>query len=206
MSLATVFGATAAVLGATAVVHAANVQLTVRKRRRERAARRRPRRSPRVHHGMELSAPLRVLVDDAMTLASRLDHARLAGDVAWAKAVVARGDRQWTTPDPPAEDAPYMAAVGDALRATSSFLAGLGALPSADAELVSDRTLLADALEPLLDAGRSPLPPRAGRKTDAPITITPEDIDALEQLLDTAIAALDRVVYTLAVGERRPYR
>ena len=205
MSLATVFGATAAVLGATAVVHAANVQLTIRRRRRERATRRRNREVLYVADDIELSGPLHALVADARTLASRLDHARLAGDVAWAKAVVARGDRQWTSPEAPAEDAPYVAAVGDALRATSSFLARFGALPSADAELIADRARLVEALEQLLDQARSPSSIRGdGPPPGEPVT--PDDIDALERLLDTAIVALDRVVHALTTSPRRPYR
>jgi hypothetical protein len=193
MSLATVFGATAAVLGATAVVHAANVQLTVRRRRRERAARRGSHgaaTSP--SRNVELSRPLRTLVEDATALASRLDQARLAGDVAWAKAVVARGDRQWNGSEATAEDAAYMAAVGDALRATSSLLARFDTLPSADAELVTDRAIVADALRELLAAG--------------PSDTTPEAIDALEYCLDRSIAALDRLVGTLTTHARRPYR
>jgi hypothetical protein len=192
MSLATVFGATAAVLGATAVVHAANVQLTVRRRRRERATRRRSLAAVRLQHDLELSQPLRALVENASALASRLDQARLAGDLAWAKAMVARSDRQWSVADAASEDAAYMAAVGDALRATSSFLARFEGLPSADAELIGDRARLADALRRLLAEG--------------PSGLTPEAIDALERSLDAAIAALDRVVHELTTTLRRPYR
>jgi hypothetical protein len=192
MSLATVFGATAAVLGATAVVHAANVQLTVRRRRRERATRRKSLAAVRLQHDLELSQPLRALVENASALASRLDQARLAGDLAWAKAMVARSDRQWTVADAASEDAAYMAAVGDALRATSSFLARFEGLPSADAELIGDRARLADALRRLLAEG--------------PSGLTPEAIDVLERSLDAAIAALDRVVHELTTTLRRPYR
>jgi hypothetical protein len=192
MTLATVFGATAAVLGATAVVHAANVQLTVRRRRRERAARRRLRAGGRVQHEIDLSPPLRTLVEHAAALASRLDRARFAGDVAWAKAMVARGDRQWTEPHAAAEDAAYMAAVGDALRATSGFLTRFETLPAADAELVPDRSTVGEALRRLL--------------TEGPGGITPEAIDQLELALDAAVAALDRLVVTLVSQARRPYR
>lgn len=100
-----------------------------------------------------------------------------------------------------------MAAVGDALRAASSFLTRYEALPSADAEMLAHRTILADALARLLSEGRGPMPP-AGlhHVTDGSSATTPEAIDELERALDAAMAALDRVVHALTTTPRRPYR
>jgi hypothetical protein len=202
MSLAGLFAATAAMVGAATMVGAVRHRLAVRRRRRERERRRQPRPRVRLNRTATLSPPLRVLVSDARVLAELLEHTRRIGDDAWARATVAY---QRSGPSGLSPHASYVAALGDALRATSGFLVHLHELPSAEAEILEDRGVITQALRRLVTERATPAHYAEGGDGLLSSTV-PEAIDEMERRLDAAIGALEHLVAALTTDRRRPYR
>jgi hypothetical protein len=101
--------------------------------------------------------------------------------------------------------ASYVAALGDALRATSSFLAQLDQLPSAEAEILSEQGTTVEALRRLVFERTTAAHYAEGGDGLLSSTV-PEAIDAMERHLDAGIDALEHVVAALTADIRRPYR